>query len=74
MKKFSIIFSFFIAITIKASAQFPNNGFENWTSIGNCLELSAWFTINMDDTNCSYFPVTRSADHYPVSVGSYSLR
>ncbi|MEI6695304.1 MAG: T9SS type A sorting domain-containing protein [Bacteroidota bacterium] len=74
MKNVAIIFFVLIEITMKTSAQIPNNGFENWTSFGNCLEPTGWFSTNMADTNASYFPVTRSTDHFPASVGSYSIR
>ncbi|MBK7214323.1 MAG: T9SS type A sorting domain-containing protein [Bacteroidales bacterium] len=75
MKKLFIAFSLFIAFTIASHAQIPNNGFENWTANANGISLDGWWcsndSINPDNT---YFPVSRSTDHYPLSLGSYSIR
>lgn len=65
----------FIAIVNSTTAQIPNNGFESWSSYGNGMTLDGWWCSN-DSINPgnSYFPVTRSSDHFPASVGSYSIR
>lgn len=62
-----------IVLTITAKAQIPNNGFENWTSQGNYMDPQEWYTANPYSTS-SFYPVTRSTDHYPSSVGDYSIR
>ena len=75
MKKLTMIFLVLIAITIKANAQIPNNGFENWVTAGKCLIPSGWACINdwMGSTeNC--YGVSKSTDHYPAAIGSYSIK
>ena len=73
MKISTIIF--LILITLKANAQVPNNGFENWRTVGNCLEPTSWYSFySLVDSSGSYCPVTKSTDHYPISVGNYSVR
>lgn len=74
MKKILTILIVSIALTIKTNAQIPNSGFENWKTHGNCIEAIGWNSTNLVDTLGSYFPVTRSTDHYPESIGSYSIR
>ena len=75
MKRFTIVVTVLIAITIKTNAQIPNSGFEDWTTVGNCMKPNGWYTTNdFSDTTGSYFGITRSADHYPTSVGNYSIR
>jgi len=75
MKKMTIILVIMIGMTITLKAQIPNNGFENWNSVGNCMKPSGWFSTNdFLDTNGTYFGITRSNDHYPAAIGSYSLR
>jgi hypothetical protein len=75
MKKLLISLVVMTAMTIPAVAQIPNNGFENWTSFGSGMTIDGWFCSN-DSINpaSTYFPVTRSSEHYPPSVGNYSLR
>lgn len=59
-----------MAISIKA--QIPNNGFENWTNMGSYMEPQGYLTPNSLAT--SFYPITRSTDHYPASIGNYSIR
>lgn len=75
MKKLFIAFSLLLAFTISVRAQIPNNGFEHWTSNQNSISLDGWWCSN-DSINPSqsYFPITRSTDHYPTFLGNYSLR
>ena len=64
-----------IAVAIMTNGQIPNSGFENWTPVGNCMKPTGWDNTNdFADPGGSYFGVTRSTDHYPAEVGSYSLR
>jgi hypothetical protein len=75
MKKLTMIFLLLIALTIKTNAQIPNNGFENWVTAGKCQVPVGWACINdwMGLTeNC--FGISRSADHYPANIGSYSIK
>lgn len=75
MKRSILILMILIATTIKTQAQIPNNGFENWTTAGSCLQPQGWACINdwMGLTeNC--YSMSRSDDHYPVNVGSYSIK
>lgn len=59
MKKFTIILTVLIAMTITTNAQIPNNGFENWP-----LSTNGWPVGN---------PI-QSTDVYPIGVGNYSLK
>jgi len=75
MKKITLIIFILFAVSINANSQIPNNGFENWNAIGNGMNPTGWYcTNNFLDTTGSYFGITRSTDHYPASIGSYSLR
>lgn len=73
MKKVTIILSVLIAMTIKTTAQIPNSGFENWTTVGNYQDPTFWGSTNSYSTG-PFYAVTRSTDHYPVAVGNYSVR
>lgn len=55
-------------------SQIPNNGFENWQTVGNCQEPTSWYTTNLFDTTATYFAVTKASDHYPASIGNFSIR
>jgi hypothetical protein len=55
-------------------SQIPNYGFENWTSAGNCMEASDWYSTNLFDTMSSFCPISRSTDHFPATIGNYSVR
>jgi hypothetical protein len=75
MKRLPLFLLILIAIAIKSQAQIPNNGFENWTSSGICLQPEGWACINdwMGSTeNC--YSMSLSSDHYPASVGNYSIK
>lgn len=75
MKRFALIFAISIALTIEAQAQIPNSGFETWKLSGSCLKPQGWAGLNdwMGLTeNC--YSYSRSEDHYPASVGSYSIK
>ena len=73
MKKFTIILTVLITLTIKANAQIPNNGFDNWTTIGSYVDPTFWGSTNSYSTG-PFYAVTKSTDHYPVTVGAYSVR
>lgn len=75
MKKILLCFS--SALVLNAFAQIPNGDFESW-NIQNGIEIpqAPWMTNNLlsKPTGVSYNPVTKSTDHYPSSVGNYSIR
>jgi len=73
MKKFTIILTVLIAMVITTNAQITNSGFENWTTVGSYEDLTGWATFNNASTG-SFYSCTKSTDHYPASVGSYSVR
>ncbi|MFZ4741695.1 MAG: T9SS type A sorting domain-containing protein [Bacteroidales bacterium] len=77
MKKFTIIMAVLFTLTFNAKAQIPNNGFENWI-IQSGIEIPQppWVTNNLQPkpNGATYNPVTKSTDHYPLNVGSYSIR
>lgn len=64
-----------MSTTFSTNAQLPNNGFEDWTAFGNGMVPNGWWCSN-DSVNpaSSYFPITRSSDHYPNTIGDYSIR
>jgi len=75
MKRSSLLFIVFVATAIEIVAQIPNRGFENWTTSGSCLVPQGWACMNdwMGSTeNC--YGMSRSDDHFPVSVGAFSIR
>lgn len=75
MKNRIVILIIFFLIIIKTDAQIPNNGFENWIKVGNCVEPLSWHGLySLIDSTGNYCPVTKSTDHYPASEGSYSVR
>lgn len=75
MKKFTILLITVVAFFNTINAQIPNSGFENWSGYGNGLLPNGWWCAN-DSVNSSetYFPITRSTEHYPTDVGNYSIR
>ena len=62
-----------VFIITEGFSQIPNNGFENWTNFGNYMDPNSWYTTNSTSSG-TFYPVTRDTSHYPVTVGSYSLR
>jgi len=73
MKKITIILTVLIAMTIKLNAQIPNSGFENWTIVGSYENPTGWSTMN-PYCRGPFYSCTKSTDHYPASVGNYSIR
>jgi hypothetical protein len=63
-----------ILATTHAFGQIPNSGFESWTNMGNYINPEGWWTTNDSIESGSFYPATRSTDHYPASVGNYSIR
>lgn len=76
MKKVRLLLaiSLFVMVSGICRTQIPNSGFENWSDSGNHLDPEGWWTTNYVVTSGTYFPVTRSIDHFPPDVGEYSLR
>ena len=75
MKKITIILTVLIGMIIKTNAQIPNNGFENWVTVGTTIEPEDWHSAySLIDSTGNYCPVTKSTDHYPPNIGSFSAR
>lgn len=75
MKKITFIYAFLLASILMGNAQIPNNGFENWIPYGNGMLPEGWWSANDSVSyTADYFPISRSTDHYPADVGSYSIR
>ena len=74
MKKLAIVLAVFIAVAIKTNAQIPNNGFEDWTSFASYDDPVGWATMNSLCTGPSFYSVTKSSDHYPSGIGSFSVK
>jgi hypothetical protein len=75
MKYSAFILIVLTTVAGKISAQIPNGGFENWALSGNCWQPQGWAGMNdwMGLTeNC--YSMSRSDDHYPPSVGNYSIK
>ena len=72
MKKFTIIAAL-IAIVFKVNAQIPNSGFEDWDNFGSYQDPVDFLTSNSLATT-SFYPVSRSTDHFPPDIGTYSIR
>jgi hypothetical protein len=72
MKKFTIVLTVLIAMTITTNAQIPNSGFENWTTVGSYENPNGW--VNCNGNGGTGYPVTKSTDHFPVNVGNFSIR
>jgi hypothetical protein len=62
-----------VGTTGGVNAQIPNNGFELWDSSTNYFTPKGYVTPNPNSAGV-YYPVRRSTDHFPESVGNYSLR
>ena len=73
MRRITIVLTVLIALTIRLNAQIPNSGFENWTTVGSYENPTGWATMN---PYCAgpFYSCTKSTDHYPASVGNYSIR
>ena len=73
MKNFTILVIALFTFAIRVNAQIPNNGFENWDNYGTYWDPQDFFTGNSYASG-SFHPVTRSTDHFPSTVGEYSIR
>ncbi len=73
MKKITVFIAALIALAMETNAQIPNSGFENWTTTGSYQEPTGWATMNPASAG-PFYSCTISTDHYPVSVGNYSMR
>lgn len=62
-----------IALTANVFSQIPNSGFESWSTIGSYEDPDGWATMNILCTG-PFYSCTKSTDHYPASVGNYSIR
>jgi len=74
MKKFTFLLPLLTVLALNASTQIPNNGFEDWTTVGSYeIPSGLWITANAYSPG-GFYPVTKSTDHYPANVGNYSIR
>ncbi|MCE3278593.1 MAG: hypothetical protein K0S44_784 [Bacteroidetes bacterium] len=64
------LLSLFLSITV-ASAQINNNGFENWTDMGNYEIPDQWGTINPATSHLNVYTVTK---WYPGSPGNWFMK
>jgi hypothetical protein len=71
MKRITLILTLFAAIAINTNAQIPNNGFENWTTIGSYKNPDGWGTMNNTTTLASIYTATQAT---PGNPGSYYLK
>lgn len=54
-------------------SQIPNNGFEIWNNMGGYLDPQDYKTANSYSAG-TFYPVTRTADHFPVAAGNWAVR
>lgn len=73
MKKSTLIMFVVIAMAINLNAQIPNYGFETWSTTGSYEQPLDWATMNPYSPG-TFYSCTKSTDHYPASVGSFSAR
>jgi len=73
MKSSTIFLSVLLVLSFKLTAQIPNSGFEDWTNFGNYEDPTFWGSTNFSSSG-PFYAVTKSDDHWPLSVGSYSVR
>ena len=71
MKKITLLFIILISLTIKINAQIPNNGFENWTTVGTYQNPDGWGTMNNSTALASVFTATKGT---PGSTGASYLK
>lgn len=75
MRQFHATIIALVTFVFSAIAQIPNAGFETWTTVSNRMLPTGWHGANdMIDSTATYFPITRATDHFPATIGSYSIR
>ena len=65
-----LLLSLFLSVTF-AEAQINNNGFENWTNMGNYEIPDQWGTINVATSHLNVYTVTK---WYPGSPGNWFMK
>jgi len=65
MKRTLFILVIFIATIIKSIAQIPNNGFENWTTVGSYQNPDGWGTMNNTTAASGIFTATKGTPGDP---------
>ncbi len=73
MKPLIVLLIVLAGLSPKALSQIPNSGFELWSDKGAYMDPAGFATPNSLTTGTRY-PVSRSADHFPASVGNYSIK
>jgi hypothetical protein len=71
MKKIILIVLAFVFAGITAFAQIPNNGFENWTSLGSYDNPDNWSTLNNITASMSVYTCTKGS---PGVIGDAYIR
>jgi len=67
MKKLTFTLTILTAITIKTIAQIPNNGFENWTTVGSHQNPDGWGTMNNTTSVSGIYTATKGTPGNPGS-------
>lgn len=65
MKKVSIILSLLFIACLETKAQIPNNGFENWTSMGSYSDPDNWDQLNAMTSFASVYTCTKGIPGNP---------
>lgn len=73
MKKPLLLSTMLLTMAFATKAQIPNNGFEEWTTVGGHEDPNGWATMN-GFSGTSFNSCTKSTDHYPTGIGQYSVR
>ena len=71
MKKILLLIIAVVSFNFTASAQIPNNGFENWTTVGTYSNPDNWATLNSLTAPFSIYTATKGM---PGSPGSSYLK
>lgn len=72
MKKTTKLITVLTLSMMSAFAQIPNSDFEDWTTNSGVDYPIGWTTCN--SAGGPGYPVSKSTDHYPLSIGNYSIK
>jgi len=67
MKKHYLILIVIFSLVLKLNAQIPNNGFENWTTVGSYQNPDGWGTLNNTTSTSAIFTATKGTPGNPGS-------
>jgi len=79
MRKFTIVLTVLIAMTIKANAQIPNSGFEIWENYvdsytGYVYEKPDLWNGSLPNNSVYSFSIEKNPESYPAGTGQYSMK